>query len=906
MFIERNRQDPALLDREISERLSQPHHAFVDEMQKNMRPGMFLEFLNTTQDRFGNLDASGTVPIYPDQILTATGEPLPHAFDAILQTQELIDDLKALGTTDENCQKVRETAYFAIWAHGTNPKENMRTRHTGEPYVLHTIRTAKRIVELEKINDADIISGALLHDILEDTQYQVDDLARLFGKRVTKYVEFASKLKSENLADLAKIETKLCWQYLQLHRDEPEARKALAYLERENYQYSPEAIGDIDKWYSTEQAGISLVHSLRSLLDSTEEEQLLTNMRLISLVNDPDDLGGLVIKIADVADNTATLDGLARAKPGKVAGKLHLAETVYLPMAMFIGLRTLGREIKDNIFRTRYPSRVEKFESIPRLSDVETLEIQEQFTELMKYFGYWVEDGSNIIKKPLPPDLFTLSSRFPTNAEIADGNIAHKRLNPFVEITFSDQLLGREFTRFLRESDVPSMHGVNPGRVTTVDSIGTLASPCKVYYGKGKSKKPTKVTARIYDDSGSPTDIFRAGASEVKKRLGRGKLSQLQRSFEERDLKSALALLALPMVSISIMKPSRSNQVASHLVPKGAPGWDALVLAGIYQYGGQIIRDGEPVSLSSVLKPGDVLVPAKYDATSGGLIPLDLVATDAARSKLSQYTKDKALNPRNDKEKLIRSEIIRRGKKVAAFLADTYEFRLAEKERRYRKATGWHVEEKFWQNLFYQHGDLLANYGNDEAFIALGLIPLLLTDDHDKFTASGYDKWSREEGVKTWLKSLHHLVTTQYIDILLPEPTSDQFPTDLATYLSPLSIVKETNFRDEVAYAVKPKYPKDTYIDNSGIQSVSMATYKIIDRIISLPQGRNRRFYLHLNMEKMKEIIAYLGENDSYWTTFGNEREKNPSSEERNKLITNTILDIAFAHQWKWVGRYDK
>ncbi|MAU62898.1 MAG: RelA/SpoT family protein [Flavobacteriaceae bacterium] len=72
-------------------------------------------------------------------------------------------------------------------------------RKSGEPYVFHPIAVAKIVAS--KIGlDATCIAAALLHDVIEDTEYNESKIQRLFGKTISKIVvglTKISKLKKE-------------------------------------------------------------------------------------------------------------------------------------------------------------------------------------------------------------------------------------------------------------------------------------------------------------------------------------------------------------------------------------------------------------------------------------------------------------------------------------------------------------------------------------------------------------------------------------------------------------------------------------------------------------------------------------------------------------------------------------
>ncbi|MFK8280022.1 RelA/SpoT family protein [Capnocytophaga canimorsus] len=89
--------------------------------------------------------------------------------------------------TDEDKKLIRLAFDTAVDAH----KE--QRRKSGEPYILHPIAVAK-IVAAQIGLDAVSIAAALLHDVVEDTDYTVEDMRRLFGDTVALIVEGLTKI----------------------------------------------------------------------------------------------------------------------------------------------------------------------------------------------------------------------------------------------------------------------------------------------------------------------------------------------------------------------------------------------------------------------------------------------------------------------------------------------------------------------------------------------------------------------------------------------------------------------------------------------------------------------------------------------------------------------------------------
>ena len=89
--------------------------------------------------------------------------------------------------TDEDKKLLRSAFEIAVDAH-----KNQR-RKSGEAYIFHPIAVAK-IVASEIGLDAVSIASALLHDVVEDTEYTLDDIDRMFGETVARIVDGLTKI----------------------------------------------------------------------------------------------------------------------------------------------------------------------------------------------------------------------------------------------------------------------------------------------------------------------------------------------------------------------------------------------------------------------------------------------------------------------------------------------------------------------------------------------------------------------------------------------------------------------------------------------------------------------------------------------------------------------------------------
>lgn len=75
-------------------------------------------------------------------------------------------------------------------------------RRSGEPYILHPIAVAK-IASQEIGLGSTSICAALLHDVVEDTEYTVEDIERLFGKKIAQIVSGLTKISGGIFGDQA-------------------------------------------------------------------------------------------------------------------------------------------------------------------------------------------------------------------------------------------------------------------------------------------------------------------------------------------------------------------------------------------------------------------------------------------------------------------------------------------------------------------------------------------------------------------------------------------------------------------------------------------------------------------------------------------------------------------------------
>lgn len=91
--------------------------------------------------------------------------------------------------SEEEMAVVQKAFDFANDAH-----RNIR-RRSGEPYMLHPIAVAQIVVDDIGLGYKSI-SAALLHDVVEDTEYTVQDIREQFGNKIATLVDGLTKMKN--------------------------------------------------------------------------------------------------------------------------------------------------------------------------------------------------------------------------------------------------------------------------------------------------------------------------------------------------------------------------------------------------------------------------------------------------------------------------------------------------------------------------------------------------------------------------------------------------------------------------------------------------------------------------------------------------------------------------------------
>ena len=202
-----------------------------------------------------------------------------------------------------------EEAIALLWEQVPNPQpatqkalelsltaHDGQTRKSGEPYIIHPILVATITAAFS--NDETMVQAALLHDVVEDTTYDIEELEALFGDDVAHMVEGLTKI----------IEI----------RDE-------------------------------------------ELVSSDSDERLINSALTFRkmLIASIKDVRVLVIKLCDRLHNMLTLDALSAEKQKRIAEETLV---VYAPIAHRLGISRLKNNLEDLSFQYIYPQEYKKID----------------------------------------------------------------------------------------------------------------------------------------------------------------------------------------------------------------------------------------------------------------------------------------------------------------------------------------------------------------------------------------------------------------------------------------------------------------------------------------------------------------------------------------------------------------
>jgi len=124
-----------------------------------------------------------------EKIKSADDEMIQEAFDRLLTCYSLSNHRQKFDI-------IKKAFHFANKAH-----KGVK-RRSGVPYIMHPLAVAQIVSEEMGLGSTSICC-ALLHDVVEDTDYTVEDIEKLFGKKIAQIVDGLTKISGGIFAEAA-------------------------------------------------------------------------------------------------------------------------------------------------------------------------------------------------------------------------------------------------------------------------------------------------------------------------------------------------------------------------------------------------------------------------------------------------------------------------------------------------------------------------------------------------------------------------------------------------------------------------------------------------------------------------------------------------------------------------------
>ena len=209
--------------------------------------------------------------------------------------------------TDQDIEKIQRAYDLANRAHrGT-------VRRSGEPFIQHPLEVALLLAGMRI--DADGIVSALLHDVIEDTDYSLDDLRAQFSPAIASIVDGVTKF---------------------------EALAGGINNKKSRSEHSSDPL-------PTEEAPQSA--TVPSVMDKRRQRTETVRKMLLAMAEDP---RVVVLKLADRLHNMRTLSAMSPAQQQNTARETR---EIYAPLARRLGMMLVRAELEDLAFSYLEPEK---------------------------------------------------------------------------------------------------------------------------------------------------------------------------------------------------------------------------------------------------------------------------------------------------------------------------------------------------------------------------------------------------------------------------------------------------------------------------------------------------------------------------------------------------------------------
>jgi len=202
---------------------------------------------------------------------------------------------------EQDIEKIERAYALASHAH-----EGV-VRRSGEPYIQHPLEVALLLAGMRI--DADGIVSALLHDVVEDTDYSLEDLSTQFGPAVANIVDGVTKFDA-----LAGVPVK------------PASEKGGIV----GAEQTP-----------ADDTSSQIPAPVPSVIDKRRQRTETVRKMLVAMAEDP---RVVVLKLADRLHNMRTLSAMSSAQQQNTARETR---EIFVPLARRLGMALVQAEMED-------------------------------------------------------------------------------------------------------------------------------------------------------------------------------------------------------------------------------------------------------------------------------------------------------------------------------------------------------------------------------------------------------------------------------------------------------------------------------------------------------------------------------------------------------------------------------
>jgi guanosine-3',5'-bis(diphosphate) 3'-pyrophosphohydrolase len=260
----------------------------------------------------------------------------------------------ALKALLEECQRYMSPRDLDLVQHAYELAEEAHRgvkRQSGEPYIEHPLAVAMILADMRI--DGQGIAAALLHDVVEDTRFTLEDIRGQFGPGIAAIVDGVTKFNAFEAKKAGPGKNAL--RIITPAREEGEPGR----VEEKPGAEAAEEVSAVEEGTSAAESSTRLrsvpedeERRKKRVRDSHIKQQAETVRKLLlAMAEDP---RVVVVKLADRLHNMRTLEAMS---PTQQQTKAREVREIYAPLAGRLGMGLVKTELEDLAFKYLEPKK---------------------------------------------------------------------------------------------------------------------------------------------------------------------------------------------------------------------------------------------------------------------------------------------------------------------------------------------------------------------------------------------------------------------------------------------------------------------------------------------------------------------------------------------------------------------